>query len=120
MCGKSFTTSSAVNRHMVVQTGEKSFACEMCGKSFTQSSTLSHHKKKCVGQSSSQQNISASASEIQFVECGETIKEEIKKENEMVDEIKTSEDPLSLMSEHCDDIFVVESELRNKQETEDL
>ena len=68
-------------------------------------------------------NITASTSEIQFVDCGETIKLEIKEENETEDEIKNLEDPLSLMSEHCEDNFGVESELKIKQEiqeTEDL
>ena len=38
-----------------------------------------------IGQSSSQQNITASTSEIEFVDCGEMIKQEIKEdtENEM-------------------------------------
>ena len=41
-------------------------------------------------------------------------------ENGTDDEMKTLEDPLTIKTEHCEDIFGVESELRNKQETEDL
>ena len=37
----------------------------------------------------------------------------------MEDEIKTLEDPLSLKSEHCEDIFGVESELKIKQEIQE-
>ena len=90
----------------------------MCRKSFTRRSTLSDHRKKCVGQSSSQQNITASTSEIEFVDCGETIKLEIKEENETEDEMNTLEDPLTVKSEHCEDIDVESGEISLESELE--
>ena len=55
-----------------------------------------------IGQSSSQQNITASTSEIEFVDCGEMIKQEIKEETE--DEMKSLEDQLTVKSERCENI----------------
>ena len=87
------------------------------------------------------QNITASASEIEFVDCGEKIKLEIKEETETEVEMKTLEDVLTVKSEICEDIvesdeISLESELEAKsidcketiklevkeeiQETEDL
>ena len=100
-CEKSFTQKSDLNKHMVVHTGEKPYSCNKCGKSYTQLSGLNYHKKKCNGQSTFNQNIKPSTTEIQFVDCGETIKLEIKEENEIEDEKNPLEDPLSVKSEHC-------------------
>ena len=75
------------------------------------------HYIKCKGQSSSQQNETASTSEIQFVDCGETIKQEIKEESDTADEINTLDDPLTVNSEHCQDI-VVSSEISLESELE--
>jgi len=99
------------------------------------------NKKRCLGQSLSQQNTTSSTSEIKFVDCGETIKLEIKEENEIDDEMNALADPLTVKSEHREDIIEsgesrLESELTAKsidckettnveikheiQETEDL
>ena len=90
---------------------------DKCGKSYSTSSHVNRHKKKCMGQSSSQQNETASTSEIQFVDCGETIKQEIKEESDTADEINTLDDPLTVNSEHCQDI-VVSSEISLESELE--
>ena len=76
------------------------------------------HKKKCVGQSSVQQNITASTSEIQFVDCGETIKLEIKEESETEDEMNTLEDPFTVKSEYCEDIDVESGKISLESELE--
>merc|ERR1711922_82220 len=91
-----------------------------CGKSFADSSGLRYHKKRCNGQSSSEQtNITASTSEIEFVDCGETIKLEIKEENETEDEMNPLDDPLTVKSEHCEDIDVESGENSLESELED-
>ena len=78
---------------------------------------LSKHEKKCEVQSSSSKNVTASTSEIQFVDCGETLKQEIKEESDTADEINTVEDPLTVNSELCQDI-VVSNEISLESEVE--
>merc|ERR1719427_1131024 len=117
VCQKSFSEKGNLNKHMVVHTKEKPYSCEWCKKSYAYLWVLKKHKKKCQGQSSSQQNETTSTSEIQFVDCGETMKQEIKEESDTGDEINTLDDPLTVNSEHCQDI-VVSSEISLESELE--
>ena len=46
-CGKVFTFSGTLKKHMVVHTGEKRFSCSVCNKRFAWRSDVKRHK--CVG-----------------------------------------------------------------------
>ena len=71
-----------------------------------------------MGQSSSQHKITALTSNIEFVDCGESIELEIKEESETEDEINPLEDTLIVKSEPCEDIDVESGEIRLESELE--
>ena len=44
-CGKRFTRSDELQRHLRTHSGEKRFACPVCGKRFMRSDHLAKHVK---------------------------------------------------------------------------
>ena len=44
-CGKSFSSTGTLTRHMIMHTDEKPYVCEQCGKAFWQKSTLENHRR---------------------------------------------------------------------------
>jgi len=48
-CDKSFVNQSSLERHVVVHTREKRFACPQCGRKFTQSGSMFKHMKRHCG-----------------------------------------------------------------------
>lgn len=44
VCNKGFSTSSSLNTHKRIHSGEKPHQCLVCGKKFTASSNLYYHR----------------------------------------------------------------------------
>ncbi|XP_066435394.1 ras-responsive element-binding protein 1 isoform X2 [Eleutherodactylus coqui] len=45
ICGKSLSSASSLDRHMLVHSGERPYRCSMCGQSFTTNGNMHRHMK---------------------------------------------------------------------------
>ena len=49
-CGKYYSSSNALKRHIYIHTGERPFGCDQCGKGFIVKAALDEHRKKHTGE----------------------------------------------------------------------
>ncbi|KAI2540766.1 ras responsive element binding protein 1, partial [Homo sapiens] len=45
ICGKSLSSASSLDRHMLVHSGERPYKCTVCGQSFTTNGNMHRHMK---------------------------------------------------------------------------
>ena len=98
VCDKAFSQSSSLNKHKRTHAGEKLHKCDECGEIFNKSVQLHVHRrifrgsksyicKKCGKYFNCRKheqscNYKLSSQTFDFVDCGETIKLEIKQETD--------------------------------------
>ena len=99
ICGAKFNGLSELISHKEIHLNDKLYSCDVCQTTYTTQSVLILHNKTAAHLKRKESlNLSSSTSHTDFIDCGEVvkvedIKEEIKEEEESVD------DPLTIQGE---------------------
>ena len=98
VCKKAFSTNSYLTVHKIEHTGEKPYSCDVCQKSYAKNSSLYRHNKTAAHiERMKSKNINISPTKSNFIDCGESIKEEDIKEE--MNEEESVDDPFSIQGE---------------------